>query len=221
MADSAVAITAGSGTNIDSRTEGTNQNHRQVLVLGDPATNAGVAGVDVTNGLEVQIIPEVPAGANMIGSTVGDLAITTHTLSCLAGALDQDDVLADTEVISGLFRANDKGGNLVSMTLLDGDDFGDDLIVYFLSSSASMGTEGAAVDISDANAENILGSVNVATADYTDLILSQIATKADINLRLVPASGTDDLYVAVVGGVSNTNTYTAGGIVLRLAIQNF
>jgi hypothetical protein len=45
MADTAVAITAGAGTNIDTRTEGTNGNHRQVVVIGDPATNAGVATV--------------------------------------------------------------------------------------------------------------------------------------------------------------------------------
>jgi hypothetical protein len=55
MADTAIAITAGSGTNVDTRTEGTNGNHRQVVVLGDPATNAGVAAVDATNGLSVNV----------------------------------------------------------------------------------------------------------------------------------------------------------------------
>jgi hypothetical protein len=55
MADSAVAITAGSGTDIDTRTEATNGQHRQVVVLGDPATNAGVAPVDVTAGLKVDL----------------------------------------------------------------------------------------------------------------------------------------------------------------------
>ena len=55
MADTAIAITAGSGTNIDTRTEGTNGNHRQVIVLGDPATNAGVAPVDATAGLKVDL----------------------------------------------------------------------------------------------------------------------------------------------------------------------
>ena len=62
MADSAVAITAGTGTNIDTRTESTNSNHRQVIVIGDPATNAGVAPVDVTNGLAVQLIPALRIG---------------------------------------------------------------------------------------------------------------------------------------------------------------
>lgn len=55
MADTAIAITAGSGTNVDTRTESTNNNHRQVVVIGDPATNAGVAPVDVTNGLSVNV----------------------------------------------------------------------------------------------------------------------------------------------------------------------
>jgi hypothetical protein len=55
MADTAIAITAGSGTNVDTRTEGTNGNHRQVIVLGDPATNAGVAPVDATAGLKVNL----------------------------------------------------------------------------------------------------------------------------------------------------------------------
>lgn len=45
MADTAVAITAGTGTNIDTRTEATNGNHRQVVVIGDPSSNAGVAAV--------------------------------------------------------------------------------------------------------------------------------------------------------------------------------
>ena len=55
MADSTIAVTAGSGTSVDTRTEGTNGNHRQVIVIGDPATNAGVAPVDVTAGLKVYL----------------------------------------------------------------------------------------------------------------------------------------------------------------------
>jgi len=55
MADSNVDITQGSGTSIDTRTESTNGNHRQVVVLGDPATNAGVAPVDATAGLKVDL----------------------------------------------------------------------------------------------------------------------------------------------------------------------
>lgn len=55
MSDTSVTITAGTGTNIDTRTESTNGNHRQVMVLGDPSTNAGVAPVDSTYGLAVDV----------------------------------------------------------------------------------------------------------------------------------------------------------------------
>jgi len=55
MADTAIAITAGTGTNVDTRTESTNGNHRQVIIIGDPATNAGVAPVDATAGFKVDL----------------------------------------------------------------------------------------------------------------------------------------------------------------------
>lgn len=63
MADSSVEITAGSGTPVDTRTVGTGD-HRQVVVLGDPTTNTGVAPVDVTYGLAVDVKrSELPSGA--------------------------------------------------------------------------------------------------------------------------------------------------------------
>ena len=78
MADSAVAITAGSGTNVDTRTEGTNGNHRQVVVLGDPATNAGVAPVSVTAGLKVDLGADNDITLATLPDTAsGDLAAWT------------------------------------------------------------------------------------------------------------------------------------------------
>lgn len=55
MTDTSIAITEGSGTAIDTRTESTNGNHRQVIVIGDPSTNTGVAPVDATAGLKVDL----------------------------------------------------------------------------------------------------------------------------------------------------------------------
>lgn len=57
MADTAVAITAGSGTNIDTRTEATNGNHRQVIVVGDPSTNTSVAAVTAASTAPVATDP--------------------------------------------------------------------------------------------------------------------------------------------------------------------
>lgn len=81
MADTAVAITAGTGTNIDTRTEATNGNHRQVVVLGDPSTNAGVAPVDATNGLSVSVTNDSLAitQAAGVGSKALSAAFATLT----------------------------------------------------------------------------------------------------------------------------------------------
>lgn len=84
MADSAIAITAGSGTNVDTRTESTNGQHRQVVVLGDPAVNAGVAPVDATKGLAVDL---TATGQN------------TTAIKVVPSVIDDDDFTDSTSAI--------------------------------------------------------------------------------------------------------------------------
>lgn len=69
MPDSDVQITAGSGTKIDTRTVGTGADeHRQVIVIGDPNTAGAVAPVDATFGLDVDVSRIVPGtGALNLG----------------------------------------------------------------------------------------------------------------------------------------------------------
>jgi hypothetical protein len=87
MADTAVEITAGTGTNIDTRTEGTNGHHRQVVVLGDPATNAGVAPVDATNGLSVTLTTALPAGTAAIGKLAANSGVDIGDVDVASCAL--------------------------------------------------------------------------------------------------------------------------------------
>lgn len=78
MADTAIAVTAGSGTNVDTRTEATNGNHRQVVVLGDPSTNAGVAPVDATAGLKVDLGAD--NDVTVTGTVTANLAAGTNNI---------------------------------------------------------------------------------------------------------------------------------------------
>lgn len=77
MADSSVAVTAGAGTQIDTRTEAANGNHRQVVVLGDPSVNAGVAPVDVVEGLTVR-------GSRCATSTTSNVAASASNVTLKA-----------------------------------------------------------------------------------------------------------------------------------------
>jgi hypothetical protein len=89
MADQAVSINEGSEIQMDTRTEGTNGNHRQVVVLGDPLTNSGVASVSETAGLKVDL------------GTDNDVTVTNDTAANLK--VDGSDV---TQPVSGTVTAN-------------------------------------------------------------------------------------------------------------------
>lgn len=98
MADTAVAITAGSGTNIDTRTEATNGNHRQVIVIGDPDTNAGVAPVDATNGLAVDVKGNALTSLQLIDDVVftDDAAYTPGTSKAIVIGAQADETSPDS-----------------------------------------------------------------------------------------------------------------------------
>jgi hypothetical protein len=76
MADVSIVL-PGTGTNVDTRTVA-GGDHRQVLVIGDPANNAGVAPVDAVNGLTVSMSPTSPG---VIATGTPGVAATTHVIS--------------------------------------------------------------------------------------------------------------------------------------------
>ena len=74
MADSDVSITAGAGTKIDTRTVGAGADeHRQVVVIGDPSTAAEVASVTAANGIAVDVTRVT--GSVTIGDGTQNIAI--------------------------------------------------------------------------------------------------------------------------------------------------
>ncbi len=144
MADTSVAITAGSGTAIDTRTEATNGNHRQVVVIGDGSVNAGIAPVDVTKGLAVDLTASgalatvstvtavtaitnaLPAGTNAIGKLaansgviIGDVNIVSNIPGVAATSLGKAEDAAHTSGDTGVMIfavRNDAGGALATTT---------------------------------------------------------------------------------------------------------
>lgn len=80
MADSDVTITAGAGTKIDTRTVGAGvDEHRQVIVVGDPTTSTGVAPVSATAGLSVDVFIDSSTSAAANNNRLGKHEDTAHT----------------------------------------------------------------------------------------------------------------------------------------------
>lgn len=147
-----------------------------------------------------------------------DISIFNVTLTLDTNIYAAADVLADTQVLTGIMSHPGGSCELVSLTVLDKDDqTAAAMDIYFLDSNVSLGTENAAISISDADAEKILGVVPVASTDFEDLINSKIATVRNIGLLLKAVAGSSDIYIAAV--TAGTPTQTASGIVIRLGIK--
>ena len=152
----------------------------------------------------------ITAGEAHLGSVGGSTKTVDVTFSLDTSAYASGDVLADSQIIEGCMRGNNATGVLSAFTLHDEDDQGIELDVVFLSAASSIGTENAAVSVTDANARNILGIVNVASTDWKDLGGVRVATKLNVNVPMLPVADSNDVYVALI--TRGAPTHTANGI---------
>lgn len=142
--------------------------------------------------------------------------LVSVTLSLEATALDAGDVAADTQVVSGVLSNVNGTGMLKSLVLVDQDDVKAALTLWFLRADVVLGVEDSAPSISDTDALNIIGCVDVATGDYRDLGGVSVAFLKNIDIPIKTSTGTNDIYVAAT--VVATPDYTAAGIKLILGI---
>ena len=138
----------------------------------------------------------------------------TVSMSTPTDAQDAGDVIAATQVVAACTPGNDICGMLHSAVLIDTDDVGVNIKAVLFSANTTLGTEDSAPDIDDTEALTVLGIVDFAAADYVDLGGSKYNTKANIGLPVVPASGTDDIYLALYSPTGGT--WASGVITLRL-----
>lgn len=175
--------------------------------IGKLSANSGVdiGDVDVTS---------ISAGENHIGQIGTDDTVIDVTCSLDTSAYTSGDVLFDTQSVSSVGRVNAGVVVLQSIFVLDEDDQGAAIDIYFLDANNSLGTENGAPNISDANARSILGYVSISSADYKDLGGCKMLTKTGIGLVMKLGAGVTTLYIAGVTG--GTPTHTASGLRLKL-----
>lgn len=130
MSASTVAITPGTGANIDTRTEDLSGYHRQVIVIGDPSSGLAVAPVDATKGLKVWLGTDngvsgtvtANAGTNLNTSLLalesgGNIA----SLNTLLTALSKTEDAAHASGDKGLMPLAVRSDSNVSLVTSDGD----------------------------------------------------------------------------------------------------
>lgn len=178
MADSAVAITAGTGTNIDTRTEGTNSNHRQVIVVGDPSTNAGVAPVDGTAGLKVDLGSD--NDVTVTGTVTANLSATDNAvLDAIQTAVEIiDNVVSGSEAQVDIVAALPAGTNEIGSVRSQTADTG---------TASQIADNAADTTILAANADRRGAAVyNSSSATLYLLCASGTASSTNFTVAIVP-----------------------------------
>lgn len=179
------------------------------IVFGETSAGVRVPTLVDANGNVLLGAAENHIGEVGANSVVKEVTLTLDTAAYAAG-----DVLADTQEITTAMRVNGGTGVWQSLVVLDKDDQGQALDVVLLRTNVSIGTENAAVSITDANADEILGIVEVTAGNYVDLVNSQQVTKSNLGIVVDAAAGSTSLFVAAIS--RGTGTYTASGINLKL-----
>lgn len=138
----------------------------------------------------------------------------TVSMTTPTDAQDAGDVIAATQIVAACTPANDVPAILHSATLIDTDDVGVNIKAVFFSANTTLGTEDSAPDIDDTEALTVLGIVDFAAADFVDLGGSKYNTKSNLGLAVNPATGTDDIYMALYSPTGGT--WASGVITVRL-----
>jgi hypothetical protein len=174
------------------------------------------AGTDGDPHVVSVAVDSIAAGEAHLGEVGGKTTITPITFSLDTNAYADGDVLADTQVLAACLRVNDGTGIIQDVIFNDKDDQGLAFDVLVLSANTSMGTENSAPDASDADADDILGRFSVGVGDWYDLGGCRIASIKNIGIAVKGASGTDDIYLALIS--RGAGTYSASGITARVKI---
>ncbi len=201
MADSSVAVTSGVGTSIDTRTEATNGHHRQVIVIGDPSTNAGVAPVDATNGLAVDVkASALPTGA--------------------ATSAKQDTIIGHVDGIEGLLTTIDADTSTLAATDFATEAKQDDIITAIGNIPGGGGTQytegdtDATITGTVAMVEGAANAVVPMTQPLTDTQLRAADVKVTLDSESVAVTGTFWQATQPVSGTVTANLSATDNAVL-------
>jgi len=144
--------------------------------------------------------------------------VITFTPVLDASILANNEVFMVDHEVPGVFN---KGlpRKLTSIVVVDGDDQNQAFDLVFSDRAITLGTSNGTVNITDANAANVLGVVKFVVATHAqDFINNIVFVMTNINLILQGSGSGDSLFVSAIVR-SGTPTYTASGMKIKLGFE--
>ena len=137
-----------------------------------------------------------------------DVDLIDVTLTTDAEAHADNDVIAQSIEIPNAVSVLGGSAIIQSVMLLDEDDEAPIVDLIFQTDNTALASdEGEVINISEANARDILGFVNISS--WSDLVACQIAVKSNIGLVVKAASTTKSIWVHAVNRSGGTYTPAA------------
>ena len=190
MADSDVLITAGIGTKIDTRTVGPSvDEHRQVIVVGDPTTNTSVATVTANGQLQV-----IGRDLQRSSATIG--GISTSGLAYVAG-----NQIGTLTTITNAARATGGSGVLTGMVIADAGVALSAVDIYLFDQSITpTSTDKTALNIATSDIAKLVQVVQL-TGPFTTTSSRHVQAQ-NISVPYTCSGGTS-LYALLVARAAN------------------
>lgn len=164
----------------------------------------------------VDLASAIPAGTAHIGQVKTPIQYVTVSMTTPTSALAAGDVYAATQVVATCTQANDVCAVLHSCTVIDTDDQKATLRIVIFDANTALGAEDAAPDIDDTEILTVQGHITVEATSYVDLGGASYAHQSNLGMVVKPATGTDDIYIAIYGHAASTPTYASGVLTVRL-----
>ena len=139
------------------------------------------------------------------------------TPSMLAATPTAGDVVAATEELADFMKVEGGAAIITNVEVFLLDDVAPALRIYLFDTNVALGTEDAAISISDANVVKGICSIPVAAADYTDMINSRWASLSTANFgikKVQAAVGTKSIFAGIVS--DSAVAFTAAGTTIRI-----
>jgi hypothetical protein len=148
----------------------------------------------------------------------GNQDVITVTPTLDTSAYTANDVLFDRTRVTGACKQADGKCILDSIVVIDDDDqTAANLTFYILDADVTLGTANAAPSISDANNNNVLCVIPLASTLILDVTGSKVGSLHNIGCVVKTTTGTSDVWVAAT--TAGTPTQTASGYQVRLGFR--
>lgn len=150
----------------------------------------------------------LPAGEAHIGEVGHSMVVVQVTPAASALGYAAGDLVGTKLEFTDATRVADGGGEIKTVVIADKDkeDCEFDLVLFGDDPDATTFTDGAALDVADADLAKIVGVINVPSADYTDFTDNSVAVEPDCGVVFELSSGTTTLYGALIARAAATFT---------------